>query len=85
MQKERQALRKRSIHTLGYLVEVVSNEQYDRIVKKVLQGCIDNAKNVNNLKTYVSATNSICRSSSARFSAFLPEVIFKIINYSLLL
>lgn len=69
-------MRKRSIHTLGYLVEVVSNEQYEKIVKNVLQCCKDNTKNIINLRTYVSATNSICRSSSSRFAAFLPEVVF---------
>uniref|UniRef100_A0A915D6E3 DUF3385 domain-containing protein n=1 Tax=Ditylenchus dipsaci TaxID=166011 RepID=A0A915D6E3_9BILA len=75
LEKERQALRKRSIHALGFLVDVVSNEHYDKIVQKILTGCAENAKNSNNLRTYVSAATGICKSSSARFAHFLPQFV----------
>lgn len=75
LEKERPALRKRSINALGHLVDVVPNDQYDRIVDKIFRGCQHNAGNVSNLRTYVSAASGICRSSSNRFAHFLPQVI----------
>ena len=81
MMRERQTLRKRAISALSYLVNAVGNEQYERIIKTILDTCISNSndmsnpKSLANLRNYVLAAAAICRSSPSRFSPFLKEVL----------
>ena len=74
LEKDRPALRKRAIVALSTLVDVVSNDRYDRIMNRVLEGFDNAGGNLGNLRTFVSAAAAICRASSPRFVRFLPEV-----------
>lgn len=87
MMRERQTLRKRAISALSYLVNAVGNEQYERIIKTILDTCISNSndmsnpKSLANLRNYVLAAAAICRSSPSRFSPFLKEFMPRFIQY----
>lgn len=81
MKSERQALRKRCMNTICALVEVVSNEHYEKIVEKILIGCQENRNNIEILNNFVSGATSICRVSAVRFAPFLPKFIPIFLNY----
>jgi len=75
--KDRQALRKRAIYTLGHLVDVVENEHFDRVVDRVLKGCEEAVVkgSASNLRTYISAATAVCKASPSRFAHFLPRFV----------
>lgn len=56
------------------LVEVVPDENYENIVNRILNSCVENKNNIERLKNYVSGASAICRVSSVRFAPFLPKV-----------
>uniref|UniRef100_A0A183CNB4 TIP120 domain-containing protein n=1 Tax=Globodera pallida TaxID=36090 RepID=A0A183CNB4_GLOPA len=68
-------MRKRAITTLGHLADVVSDEQFDRIVMKVLSTCDDPETELCCLKTFIIAVIAICRTSGARFAKFLSQIV----------
>jgi hypothetical protein len=77
MEKEKQALRKRAVITLGYLVEIINEQQYDLIVNNIRDACIANEGNLTSLRIYLLAVSTVCRSTSSRFSSYLPEVNYR--------
>uniref|UniRef100_A0A914C839 TATA-binding protein interacting (TIP20) domain-containing protein n=1 Tax=Acrobeloides nanus TaxID=290746 RepID=A0A914C839_9BILA len=80
-EKDRQALRKRATTALSFLMDVVDNERYDRVVKRILSACDVNTHKVGYLRTYVLITSAICRASSPRFAHFLPQFVPKFIRF----
>ncbi|KAL3080781.1 hypothetical protein niasHS_014886 [Heterodera schachtii] len=75
LEKERQTMRKRAISTVGHLADVVGDEQFDRIVEKVLGTCADSETELSSLKTFIISVITICRTSGARFAKFLPQIV----------
>jgi cullin-associated NEDD8-dissociated protein 1 len=78
IKRERQALRKRAITVLGYLVNVVEEEAYGRIVIRVLEG-LKTEKDQNALRAYVLAAATISKSSARLFVEHLGEVTIKVL------
>jgi hypothetical protein len=73
IKRERQALRKRAITVLGYLVGAVEDKAYERIVVRVLEG-LKTEKDSNALRAYVLAAATISKSSTRLFVEHLAEV-----------
>lgn len=79
IQRERQALRKRAVTVLGYLVGVVPDDAYKRIVGRVLEG-LKTETDSSALRTYVLAAATICKSSTRLFAEHLSEVSSSLIR-----
>jgi cullin-associated NEDD8-dissociated protein 1 len=77
IKRERQALRKRAITVLGYLVGTVQDEAYERIALRVLEG-LKTEKDPNALRAYVLAAATISKSSTRLFVGHLAEVGFNL-------
>lgn len=75
LEKERPTMRKRAINALGHLTEVVPDEQFERIVQKVLSNLTDPQIEVTTLKTFILTVITVCRASAARFTRYLPQVL----------
>jgi hypothetical protein len=72
LEKERQTLRKRAITALGHLTDVVSDEQFQRIIERMLSAF---AKNPDSgaQKTFILTSIAVCRASPGRLARFLSQ------------
>ena len=73
LEKERQALRKRAITVLGFLVEAVDEAAYEVLVKRVLTG-LRTITDPTCVRAYVLAAATVSRASTCLFVQHLGEV-----------
>nr|CAD2136226.1 unnamed protein product [Meloidogyne enterolobii] len=80
LEKERPALRKRALNALGYLTDVVPDEQFGKIMQRILTVFSKSNVDLGTLKTFVLASITTCRVSSVRITPFIPKIMSLLIQ-----
>ncbi|KAF7627250.1 hypothetical protein Mgra_00009462 [Meloidogyne graminicola] len=75
LEKERPSLRKRALNALGFLTDVVPDDQFTNIVQKILTVFSTPNVSLGTLKTFVLALTTICRVSSTRITPFISKIM----------
>lgn len=75
LEKERPSLRKRALNALGYLTDVVPDDQFGKIVHRILTIFSTPNVDLGTLKTFVLASITTCRVSSVRITPFIPKIM----------
>uniref|UniRef100_A0A915M4M9 TATA-binding protein interacting (TIP20) domain-containing protein n=1 Tax=Meloidogyne javanica TaxID=6303 RepID=A0A915M4M9_MELJA len=75
LEKERPSLRKRALNALGYLTDVVPDEQFGKIMQRILTVFSKSNVDLGTLKTFVLASITTCRVSSVRITPFIPKIM----------
>ncbi|KAI6186489.1 hypothetical protein M3Y98_00138100 [Aphelenchoides besseyi] len=78
--RERQALRKRAINVLGFLVEAVDEPTYEKIVDRVLE-LLKNETDSASTRAYVLAAATISKANPRLFAKRLEEFIEILLNF----
>ncbi|XP_014219728.1 cullin-associated NEDD8-dissociated protein 1 [Copidosoma floridanum] len=77
----RQAVRKRTIVALSYLMTTANSTLYNKLLDHLLEGLSNNKVN-NIIRTYIQCIASICRHAGHRFGEQIEKVMPLIIQYS---
>nr|CAD2183165.1 unnamed protein product [Meloidogyne enterolobii] len=80
LEKERPSLRKRALNALGYLTDVVPDEQFGKIMQRILTVFSKSNVDLGTLKTFVLASITTCRVSSVRITPFIPKIMSLLIQ-----
>ncbi|KAI6237157.1 hypothetical protein M3Y95_00235700 [Aphelenchoides besseyi] len=78
--RERQALRKRAINVLGFLVEAVDEPTYEKIVDRVLE-LLKNETDSASIRAYVLAAATISKANPRLFAKRLEDFIEILLNF----
>lgn len=77
---QRQAVRKRTITALSYLMTTCSNEAYNEVILHLLSG-LEKPQNQGSVRTYIQCLASICRQAGHRL-CHIDRVMQFLITYS---
>lgn len=81
LKSPRQAVRKRTIVALSYLMTTTNSTLYNKLLDHLLEGLTNNKVN-NIIRTYIQCIASICRHAGHRFGEQIDKVMPFIIQYS---